>query len=89
MRAKYPALKIIVAADDDHLTDGNPGMSKATAAAQAVGGLVAVPSFPTSENGRPDKATDFNDLYLLTGADAVKASIDHAINSIAVCARPG
>jgi putative DNA primase/helicase len=88
LRAKYPALKIIVAADDDHLTDGNPGMSKATAAAQAVGGLVAVPSFPTSENGRPDKATDFNDLHQLAGADAVKACIDGAINSIAVCARP-
>jgi putative DNA primase/helicase len=87
LRAKYPALKIIVAADDDHLTDGNPGMSKATAAALAVGGLVAVPSFPTSENGRPDKATDFNDLYLLAGADAVKACIDSAINSIAAYAR--
>jgi putative DNA primase/helicase len=88
LRAKYPALKIMVAADDDHLTDGNPGMSKATAAALAVGGLVAVPVFPTSENGRPDKATDFNDLHLLAGADAVKACMDGAINSIAACARP-
>lgn len=50
LRAKYPAVKIIVAADDDHLTDGNPGMTKATAAAMAVGGLLAVPVFP---EGRP------------------------------------
>jgi putative DNA primase/helicase len=85
LRAKYPALKITVAADDDHLTDGNPGLSKATAAALAVGGVVAVPVFPAD---RPDKATDFNDLYLLAGADAVKACIDGAINSIAACARP-
>lgn len=78
LRAKYAALKIIVAADDDHLTDGNPGMTKATAAALAVGGLVAVPSFPA---GRGDKATDFNDLHQLSGADAVKACIDSAIES--------
>lgn len=75
LRAKYPDLKIIIAADDDHLTDANPGMTKAHAAALAVGGLVAVPSFPA---GRPDKATDFNDLHQLAGADAVRASIDDA-----------
>ncbi|NMM10941.1 MAG: DUF3987 domain-containing protein [Polaromonas sp.] len=75
LHAKYPAIKIIVAADDDHLTDGNPGMTKATAAALAVGALLAVPSFPA---GRPEKATDFNDLHQLAGADAVKACIDAA-----------
>ncbi len=75
LRAKYPALKIIFAADDDHHTDGNPGMTKATAAAIAVGGLLAVPMFPA---GRPDKAKDFNDLHQLAGADAVRACIDAA-----------
>ena len=80
LRAKYADLKIIVAADDDHQTDGNPGMAKATAAALAVGGLVAVPSFPA---GRPDKATDFNDLHQLSGAKAVKACIDLAIELVA------
>ena len=75
LRAKYPALKIIIAADDDHLTDANPGMTKARAAAQAVGGLVAVPVFSAD---RPDKATDFNDLHQLGGADAVKACIEVA-----------
>ncbi len=75
LRAKYPALKIIIAADDDHLTDGNPGMTKGTAAAMAVDAILAVPVFPA---GRPDKATDFNDLHQLAGADAVKACIDDA-----------
>ena len=78
LRAKYPALQIVLAADDDHLTDGNPGLSKATAAAQAVGGLVAVPQFPA---GRGDKDTDFNDLAALAGLDAVKACMDAAIES--------
>jgi len=78
LRTKYPALALIVAADDDHLTDGNPGLSKATAAAQAVGGLLAAPSFPA---GRPDKATDFNDLAALAGLQAVKACMENAIDS--------
>ncbi len=82
LRTKYPAIKIIVAADDDHLTDGNPGMTKAKAAALALGALLAVPTFPA---GRPDKATDFNDLHQLAGADAVKACIEAA----ALCAAAG
>lgn len=45
LRAKYPALKIVIAADDDHQTPGNPGMTKATAAVQATGATLAVPVF--------------------------------------------
>lgn len=45
LRAKFPAIQIIIAADDDHATAGNPGLSKAMQAAQAVGGVVAVPDF--------------------------------------------
>ena len=82
LRAKYPHLKIIIAADDDHQTTGNPGITKAKAAAQAVGGLVAVPLFPA---GRGVKDTDFNDLHQLAGAGAVKACIDAAIELIALC----
>lgn len=80
LRAKYAQLKIIMAADDDHLTAGNPGLTKARAAALAVSGLVAVPDFGAN---RPDKATDFNDLHQLAGAGAVKAGIDSAIESVA------
>jgi putative DNA primase/helicase len=75
LHAKYPTLKIIIAADDDHLTPGNPGLTKAGAAALAVGGLVAVPDFGTD---RPDKATDFNDLHQIAGRDAVSRCIDKA-----------
>lgn len=76
LHTKYPRLQIIIAADDDHHTEGNPGLTKASAAAQAVGGLLAVPTFGTS---RPDKATDFNDLHQLAGAGSVKACIDAAV----------
>lgn len=46
LRAKYPAIKIILCADNDRFTPGNPGVTSATKAALAVGGLLAVPRFP-------------------------------------------
>ncbi len=75
LRAKYPALKIIICADDDHATEGNPGLTKATEAARAVGGLLAIPAFP---DNRGSKDTDFNDLARLAGPEAVKACIEAA-----------
>lgn len=45
MRQKFPSLRLILCADDDSQTPGNPGLTKATEAAQAVGGLVAIPDF--------------------------------------------
>ncbi len=69
LRAKYPCLIITIAADDDHRTEGNPGLTAAKQAALAVGGYVAVPRFPAD---RPPKATDFNDLHALVGLAAVR-----------------
>lgn len=65
----YPHLHLLVAADDDYNTEGNPGVTAARAAALSVGGSVVVPHFPSN---RPIKATDFNDLYALAGAEAVR-----------------
>lgn len=45
LRAKYPALRIIICADDDRFTNGNPGLTKAAEAARAIDGLLAVPDF--------------------------------------------
>ncbi|WP_197692595.1 AAA family ATPase [Geobacter sp. DSM 9736] len=75
LRAKYPDIEIIIAADDDHATEGNPGLTKATEAAQAVNGLLAVPAFPDT---RGAKDTDFNDLVRITTPNVVKACIDSA-----------
>ena len=66
----YPALTLVMAADDDHLTPDNPGLVAARQAALAVGGLVVAPQFPAD---RPPKATDFNDLGTLAGHDVVRA----------------
>ena len=53
----------MIAADDDHATDGNPGLTKAHAAAELIGGNVAVPIFLEAEQ----RGTDFNDLAALRG----------------------
>jgi putative DNA primase/helicase len=75
LRAKYPSLKIILAADDDWKKDGNAGITKARAAAHAVAGWIAIPDFGKD---RPDYATDFNDLHQITRAEAVRRCIDAA-----------
>lgn len=45
VKAKFPHLKIIICADNDQWTPGNPGLTKATEAARAVNGLLAIPGF--------------------------------------------
>ncbi|MEP6601374.1 MAG: AAA family ATPase, partial [Nitrospirota bacterium] len=72
LRSRFPDATLIVCADDDDGVPGNPGIAKATEAARAVGGLLAVPYFGAD---RPDGATDFNDLARHRGADAVRRAI--------------
>lgn len=45
LRAKLPDVRLIVCGDDDRFTAGNPGRTKANAAARAIGGFVALPVF--------------------------------------------
>lgn len=72
LREKFADLRLIVCADDDFRTAGNPGLTKATAAARAVGGLLAVPDFGAN---RPEGATDFNDMAALSGFESVVRAI--------------
>lgn len=45
LRSKFPRMRLIVCADNDSHTPGNPGVTHAKAAAKAVGGFLAVPMF--------------------------------------------
>lgn len=45
LRQKFPRARILVCADDDRHTPGNPGLTAATAAAREVGGQVVAPAF--------------------------------------------
>lgn len=78
VRERLPAARVVMLADDDHRTEGNPGVTKATEAARAVGGSVAVPIFGEA---RPDDSTDFNDLQQHDGLEAVRACIEAAMRS--------
>lgn len=72
VRLKYPGHEIVLCADDD-LSEGNPGLTLASAAARAVGGRVVQPNWG---DRRPEKATDFNDMALDRGIEAVRACIE-------------
>jgi putative DNA primase/helicase len=76
VRARHPDARVIVCADDDHKTEGNPGVTAARKAANAIKGDVAMPRFPTDT--REDHQTDFNDMAQVASADAVKRAIEGA-----------
>lgn len=58
IRYRYPQADIVIAGDNDRFTTGNPGATKAEAAARAVGGRWVIPEFPADCTS----GTDFNDL---------------------------
>ena len=67
-RHRWPSAELVIAGDDDRLTPGNPGATKATAAAIASGALLALPHWPKDA---PEHLTDFNDLAVwLAGGEA-------------------
>ena len=72
IRARFPDMCLIVCADDDTKTEGNPGLTKACEAALAIGGLLAIPDFGEA---RPEGASDFNDLHQAQGLETVKRCI--------------
>jgi phage/plasmid primase-like uncharacterized protein len=76
LREKYPTAKIVVCADDDIATKGNPGRTAAEKAAKEVGGVVVAPEFAK----RPDGASDFNDLQAAEGVSAVMDCINSVLS---------
>ncbi len=75
LREKFPPAQLILCADDDWQTPGNPGLRLATEAARAVGGRLAVPGFGPE---RAEGDTDFNDLHRAQGLEAVRHALDAA-----------
>lgn len=73
LRKKYPDMRIVIAADNDQWTEGNPGVTKARDAAEEVGGFLCVPQFQDVSS----KPTDFNDLHKLQGLDAVTEAFNN------------
>lgn len=59
-RSAWSGAEFVIAADNDRQTEGNPGVTYATAAAKATGARLIVPEFPECVPG-----SDFNDLAML------------------------
>ena len=76
----FPGAKIVIGADNDQFTEGNPGVTKGRAAAQLVFGEIVYPNF--SESDLSSKPTDFNDLHVLQGIEAVKDQIERVAGPI-------
>ena len=76
----FPGAKIVIGADNDQFTEGNPGVTKGRAAAQLVFGEIVYPNF--LESDLSSKPTDFNDLHVLQGIEAVKDQIERVAGPI-------
>ena len=59
-RSAWAGAELVICADNDRQTEGNPGVTYATAAAKATGAKLIVPEFPEGVPG-----SDFNDLAML------------------------
>ena len=77
----FPGSRIVIGADNDQFTDGNPGVTKGRAAAALVFGEIVYPKFSESDM-IDNKPTDFNDLHCLQGLDAVKDQIERVAGPV-------
>jgi len=69
----WPKSRLIVCGDDDRQTEGNPGKTAALKAAELAGGIAIFPVFSQEATG-----TDFNDMLIESGLQAVKNHIEAA-----------
>ena len=78
LRERYPSSKLLICADDDHLTPGNPGRHKAhLASREVVECLYVWPVFHPANRGPKD--TDFNDLQAREGLAVVRRQLRHVL----------
>lgn len=79
LKKRYPASRLLICADDDYRTEGNPGQTAARLAATAASGVVVVPVFQAERPADKKGPTDFNDLHQLEGLHVVRSQIEAAI----------
>jgi len=71
LRRVHPNRDILIAADHDQWTPGNPGLTQARDAAERISAKLAGPQFADVST----KPTDFNDLHHLAGLAAVRQQL--------------
>jgi phage/plasmid primase-like uncharacterized protein/KaiC/GvpD/RAD55 family RecA-like ATPase len=80
LRAAHLAAMIVVCGDDDGLQHGdtkNPGRDGAVKAATAIGARWVLPN----REHLPEAGSDFNDAHVHAGLEAVKTTIENAIET--------
>jgi putative DNA primase/helicase len=88
LRKRYPKVRILICADDDAFSEGNPGVSAASAAALSVSGAYAVPRFADDDARRAKhaanghKLTDYNDVHALEGLHVVRTQIEARLSEL-------
>ena len=78
----YRSSKILICADDDYLTAGNPGVEAARLAATAHGAAYFKPEFAEERSTTKKGPTDFNDLHALEGIHVVRNQLTAALDRL-------
>lgn len=76
LRKRFRSVNVLVCADDDYRTTGNPGVTNAQAAALAVDGKSVHPLFTAERPADKKGPTDFNDLHAAEGLHVVTRQIE-------------
>jgi putative DNA primase/helicase len=79
LHQRYPDKAIVIAGDDDHRIENNPGREKALAASEAVAGVAIFPRFTAEE--RAKGFSDFNDLATQS-PEVVSHQLDEAVQRV-------
>lgn len=69
LRSTHPSCPLLICADDDFQTQGNPGVTKAKKVVKAVPFSHLI--YPVFSGERAARLTDFNDLQAVEGIEAV------------------
>jgi phage/plasmid primase-like uncharacterized protein len=75
VRERYGSRVIVIAGDEDHATEGNPGRRKAQEAAERARACLAMPAFPVPASA----GTDFNDLHRDQSLALVREQLKRAL----------
>ena len=88
LHARYKTARLLICADADPFSEGNPGVTCASAAAMEVGGAFVVPAFADQAarqaafDTKGTKLTDFNDLHALEGLHVVRVQIEARLTAL-------
>lgn len=75
LQEKLPGVHFVVCADNDHSTEGNPGLTKGRATAKHIKGALAWPRF---QEGEP--LTDWNDFASSRGKEAARMALLESVD---------